>query len=96
MRMIFAQYYSGPKMKSSTDNCFLDNINGTCICLTAAILRHSVRSWQICICIDNVAFTRATSEGKKNTRYWQVAKVSGSSDSLGIQTPLKAASSQVG
>jgi len=94
--MIFAQYYSGPKMKGSRDHCFLDNINETCICLTAAILRHSPRSLQTCICIDTVAFTRATSEGKKNTGYWQVAKVSVSSDSLGIQTLLKAASSGVG
>jgi len=60
------------------DEDFLNKINGPFICLTAAILCYSLRCWQTGICIDNVAFTRVTSVGKKNNVYWQVSKVSGS------------------
>jgi len=75
---------------------FLDKINGPFICLTAAILYHSVRCWRTGIGIDNVAFTWATSGGKANNVYWQVAKVSGSPDGPGIRTLLKIASARVG
>jgi len=78
-----------------TDEGFLDKIDGLFICLTAAILCHSLRYWQTGISIDNVAFTRATSGGKKNNVYWQVSKVSGSPDGPGIQTLLKTASTRV-
>jgi len=64
-----------------TDEGFLDKIDCPFICLTAAILCHSLRCWWTSICIDNVAFTRATSAGKKNNVYWQVSKVFGSPDS---------------
>jgi len=79
-----------------TDKGFLDKIDGPFVCLTAAILCHSVRSWRTGLCIDNVAFTRATSGGKKNKVYWQVSKVSGSPDGPGIQTLLKTARTRVG
>jgi len=79
-----------------TDQGFLDKIDGPFICLTAAMLCHSLRCWRTGICIDNVAFTRATSAGKKNNVYWQGSKVSGSPDMLGIRTLLKIASSRVG
>jgi len=78
------------------DEGFLDKIDGPFIYLTAAILCHSLRCWRTGTCIDNVAFTRATSEGKKNKVYWQVSKVSGSPDGLGIRTLLKIASTRVG
>jgi len=71
---------------------FLDKIEGPFICLTAAILCHSLRCWRTGICIDNMAFTRATSGGKKNNVYWLVSKVSGSPDGPGIGTLLKIAS----
>jgi len=79
-----------------TDDGFLDRIDGWFICLTAAILCHSLRCWRTGIGIDNVPFTRATSGGKKNNVYWQVLKVSGSTDSPGIRTLLKIASTRVG
>jgi len=79
-----------------TDEGFLDKIDRPFICLTAAILCHSLQGWRTGICIDNVAFTSATSEGKKNNVYWQVSKVSGSPDGSGIRTPLKIASTRVG
>ena len=79
-----------------TDVGFLDKIDGLFICLTAAILCHSVPCWQTGICIDNVAFTRATSVGKKNNVYWQVSKVSRSPDGPGILTLLTRASTPVG
>jgi len=94
--VIFAQCYSGPKRKGMTDDGFLDKIDGPFICLTAAILCHSLRCWRTGICINNVAFTRATSVSKKNNVYWQVPKVSGSPDGPGIRTPLKIASTRVG
>jgi len=81
-----------------TDEGFLDKIDGRFICLTAAILCHSLRYWRTGICIDNlnVAFTWATSGGKKNNVYWQVSKVSGCPDGLGIGTLSKIASTRVG
>jgi len=79
-----------------TDEGFLHKIDGPFICLTAAILWHSLRCWPTGICIDNVAFTRATSGGKKNNVYWQVSIVSGSPDRPGIWTLLKIASTRVG
>jgi len=79
-----------------TDEGFLDKIDGRFISLTAAILCHSLRCWRTGICIDNVAFTRATSGGKENNVYWQVSKVSGSPEGLGIWTLLKIASTRVG
>jgi len=51
------------------DADFLDKIDGPFICLTAAILCHSLRCWRTGICIDNVGFTRTTSGGKKNNVY---------------------------
>ena len=96
LRVIFAQSYSGPKRKGMTDEGFLDNIASPFICPTPTILSHSLRCWRSGICIDNVAFTRATSGGKKNNMYWQVSKVFGSPDGPVIQTPLISASTQTG
>ena len=79
-----------------TDEGFLDKIDGPFICLTATIFCHALRCWRTGLCIDNVAFTRATSRGKKNKVYWQVSKVSGSPDGPGICTLLKIASTRVG
>jgi len=79
-----------------TDEGFLHKIDGPFIFLTAAILWHSLRCGPTGICIDNVAFTRATSGGKKNNVYWQVSIVSGSPDRPGIWTLLKIASTRVG
>jgi len=79
-----------------TDDGFLDKIDGPFICLTAAILCHSLRSWWTGICIDDVAFTRATSGRKKNHVYWQVAKGSGSPEGPGIRTLLQIACTRVG
>jgi len=78
------------------DESFPDQIDRPFICLIAAILCHSLRCWRTGIGIDNVAFTRATSEGKRNSVYWQVSKVSRSPDGQGIWTLLKIASIRVG
>jgi len=79
-----------------TDKGFLDKIDGPFIYLTAIILFHSLGGWLTGICIDNVAFTRAASRGKNNNVYWQVSKVSGSLNGLGIGSLLKIASIRVG
>jgi len=75
-----------------TDEGFLDKLDGPFICMTAAILCHSMQCWRTGICIANVAFTRATSVGKKNNVYWQVSKVSGSPDCPGTLILLQIAS----
>jgi len=79
-----------------TDEGFLDKIDDPFICLTAAILCHSMPCWRTGICIDNVAFTRATSLGKKNNVYWEGSKVSSSPDGPGMPTSLNIASTRVG
>jgi len=78
-----------------TDEGFLDKIDGPFICLTAAILCHSLRCWWTAISIDNVAFSRATSWGKKNNVYWQISNVCGAPDGPCIQTLLKIGSTGV-
>jgi len=66
------------------DKWFLGTIDGPFICLTAAILCHSLRCWRTGNFIDNVAFTRASSKGKRNNADLRFSEVSGS---LGAQTP---------
>jgi len=66
---ILAHYYAGPKRKGIRDESFLDKIDGPFMCLTAAILCQLLRCWRTGLFIDNVAFTRASSEGKINYGY---------------------------
>jgi len=66
------------------DEGFLGKIDGSFICLTAAILCHSLRCWQTGNFINNVAFTRASSKGKTNNADVRFSEVSGS---LGAQAP---------
>ena len=51
------------------DKEFLGKINSPFICLTAAILCHSLRCWQSEDFIDNVPFTQANCRGKMNSAY---------------------------
>ena len=62
---------------------FLVKINGPFICVTAAILYHSLRCWRSGDFIDAVPFTRANCGGKMNSAYLWFSKVYGS---LGAQT----------
>jgi len=66
------------------DEVFLGTINGPFICLTAAILYHSLRCWRTGNFIDNVAFTRASPKGKTNNADLQLSEVS---KFLGAQGP---------
>ena len=59
------------------DEGFLRKINGPFICLTAAILCHSLRCWRTGDFIDNVPFTRANCGGKMNSAYLRISKVYG-------------------
>ena len=43
---------------------FLEKINPTFLCLTTAILCHTLRSWQTGRFIDEVHFTVSNSRGK--------------------------------
>jgi len=49
-----------------TDARFLGKIGGRLICLTAAMLCHSLRCWRTGIFIDKVVFTRSNTRGKIN------------------------------
>ena len=64
------------------DQGFLGRIDSPFICLTAAILCHSLRCWRTGDFIDNVPFTRANRRGKMNSAYLWFSKVCGS---LGAQ-----------
>jgi len=48
---------------------FLGKIDGPLICLTVAMLCHSLRCWRTRIFIDKVVFTRSNAGGKKNRNY---------------------------
>jgi Domain of unknown function (DUF6532) len=43
---IWGKYFEGRKMRGIVEPNFLDRINGTMICLTCAILCHTLRAWQ--------------------------------------------------
>ena len=55
------------------DEEFLGKIDGQFICLTAAILCHSLRCWRTGDFIDNVLFMRANCGGKIYSTYSQQA-----------------------
>jgi len=66
--VIFDQFYSSPKSKGMMDTRFLGQIDGPFICLTVAIICHSLQYLLSGINKDKVAFTRSNGTGKiKNT-----------------------------
>ena len=62
--MIFEHFYSSKKRRGALNDEFLARINGPFICLSAAILCHSLRCWQSGIFVDEINFTRSNSRGK--------------------------------
>ena len=66
--VIYAQFYSGLKRRGKKDNGFLGKINGEFICLTAAILCHALRCWVSGSFVDDVNFTRSSSQGTDKKR----------------------------
>jgi len=78
LSVIFAQFYSSPKRKGMTDARFLSKIDGSFICLTAAMLGHQLRCWWTGIFINKVAFTRSNAGGKINRADLWFSGVSGS------------------
>jgi len=64
--VIFAQFYSSPKRRGMTNARFLDKVEGPFICLTAAMLCHSLRCWRTGIFISKVGFTRSNAGGMIN------------------------------
>jgi len=81
---LYIQYYSSPRRKRMIDEGFQGKIDGPFICLTAAILCHSLGSWRTGNFIDNVAFTCVSSKGKtinSDLRFSEVSR------SLGTQAP---------
>jgi len=61
-----------------TDARFLGKIDGPFICLTAAMLCHSLRYWRTGIFIDKVVFTRSNAGCKINRADMWFSGVSGS------------------
>ena len=61
--MIYVQFYSGGKRRGKKNNGFLGKINGEFICLTAAILCHALCCWVSESFVDDVNFTRSSSQG---------------------------------
>ena len=61
-----------------TDARFLGKIDGPFICLTAAMLCHSLRCWQTGIFIDKVVFTHSNAGRKINRADLWFSGVSGS------------------
>jgi len=61
-----------------TDARLLGKIDGPFICLTAAMLRHSLRCWRTGIFIDKVVFTRSNAGGKIHRADLWFSGVSGS------------------
>jgi len=66
------------------DEGFLCKIDGPFLCLTAAILCQSLQCWRTGNLIDNVAFTRASSQGTTNNANLRFSEVCGS---IGAQAP---------
>jgi len=60
-----------------TDARFLGKIDGPFLCLTAAMLYHSLRCWRTGIFIDKVVFTRSNAGGKINRADLWFSGVSG-------------------
>jgi len=43
---LWGKYFEGRRMRGISDLAFLGRINSTLICLTYAIICHSLRAWQ--------------------------------------------------
>jgi len=54
--VIWGKYFKGRKMRGIAQPDFLDRINGTMVCLTCAILCHTLREWQTAIYLETCVF----------------------------------------
>jgi len=63
---IYAEYYSGPREKCMIHEWSLGKMHGPFICLTVAILCHSLSCWRTGKFINNLAFTCASSKARIN------------------------------
>lgn len=43
--VIFNSYFKGPRQTGTLDTSFITSINGTFICLAAAVLHHCLSAW---------------------------------------------------
>jgi len=53
---IWGKYFKGKKMCGISEPDFLDRINGTMVCLTCAILCHTLRAWQTGVHLETCDF----------------------------------------
>jgi len=56
LEAIWGKYFKGRKMRGIAEPDFLSRINGTMVCLTCAILCHSLRAWQTGIYLERSVF----------------------------------------
>jgi len=53
---IWGQYFKGKKMVGISERDFLVRINGFMVCLTCAILCHTLRAWQTGVHLETCDF----------------------------------------
>jgi len=53
---LWGKYFKGKKMCGISEPDFLDRINGTMVCLTCAILCHTLRAWQTGVHLETCDF----------------------------------------
>jgi len=53
---IWRKYFKGRKMRGIPEPDFLGHINGTMVCLTCAILCHTLRAWHTGIYLETWVF----------------------------------------
>ena len=53
---IWGKYFKGRQMRGIAEPDFLGRINGTLVCLTCAILCHTLRAWQTGIYLEICVF----------------------------------------
>jgi len=63
-KAIWGKYYKGRKMRGIAEPDFLGRINGTMVCLTCAILCHTLRAWQTGISLETCVFKPDTVAGE--------------------------------
>src|SRR6266849_6485839 len=61
--IIYGKYYAGKKIRGLIDREFMRMINGTLVCLTSAIICHTLCAWQTGVYLEPKDFKFETSFG---------------------------------
>jgi len=63
---IWGKYFKGRKMRGIAEPDFLGRITGTMVCLTRAILYHTLPAWQTGIYLETCVFKADAVAGEPN------------------------------